>query len=316
MLRVTILSIITLMVSLSLAGTTALCGDIDAPGIKIKTGVDRDSVLIGDRIEYAIDVTTAGDTELEFPDYPDPGGLEVKDFRAQDRSFLGRKTVRQVYVLSTLEPGEYIIPSSALNYRLKGEEEWRSVTLEEVAVEVKSVLAGVKGAVDIRDIKGPLEMRDVLVTTAIWLAILILLAALAGAFIFTKRKIKEMVPPPKPAHVIAYEALEDLTRRGLIAEGRIKEFYIDLSGIVRHYLEDRFRLKAPEMTTEEFLADVKQKKVLTSTQKELLRDFMSHCDLVKFARYGPTEEEIRSSVDSAKNLIDQTKEETAVEDKI
>ena len=95
----------------------------------------------------------------------------------------------------------------------------------------------------------------------------------------------------------------------------IKEIYIELSDIVRHYLENRFILRAPEMTTEEFLDKLKDTDMLSYDQKILLKDFLFHCDLVKFARYGPTEKEIDSSFKSAENLVDQTKRTAEGEDK-
>ena len=61
------------------------------------------------------------------------------------------------------------------------------------------------------------------------------------------------------------------------------------------------------MTTEEFLSGLKNSDALQSGQKSLLRVFLSHCDMVKFARYSPGEGEIKSSYESAKKLVDQTK---------
>ncbi|MEA3306109.1 MAG: hypothetical protein U9R52_04770, partial [Candidatus Omnitrophota bacterium] len=111
----------------------------------------------------------------------------------------------------------------------------------------------------------------------------------------------------RPAHRLAYEALRELEKKNYIKQGKIKKYYIELSDIARHYLENRFNIKAPEMTTEEFLLKAKEAKELGSEHKNLLKGFLSHCDSVKFAKYGPSEKEISSSFESAKILIDQTK---------
>ena len=99
-----------------------------------------------------------------------------------------------------------------------------------------------------------------------------------------------------------------LTEEDYLKTGETREYYFELSDIVRHYLENRFHLKAPEMTTDEFLNNLKSTKVLRSEHKSLLRDFLSHCDMVKFARYKPEENEIESSYESAQNLVEQTKQ--------
>jgi hypothetical protein len=85
-------------------------------------------------------------------------------------------------------------------------------------------------------------------------------------------------------------------------------YYVELSFIIRRYIEDRFDVRAPEMTTEEFLSKVKDMNVLSDEQKALLKNFLSYCDLIKFAKYGSTYEEMEASFESAKKFIGQTKE--------
>ena len=117
----------------------------------------------------------------------------------------------------------------------------------------------------------------------------------------------------RPAHVIAYEELHELKEEDLPHKGLVKEYYSRLSDIARHYLENRFLYRAPEMTTEEFLVSIKEAKELKKDQKKLLKNFLSHCDMVKFAKYGPSKKEIDESYESAEELVDETKEEEDVE---
>jgi len=165
---------------------------------------------------------------------------------------------------------------------------------------------------DIIDIKGPIDFPSKILPFLI--AILILGILYGLYFLFKKlkkRKTLEKSIPPKLPHEIAYERLEELKNKDLVSKGRIGEFYTELSDIARHYLEDRFVLRAPEMTTEEFLIKLKNEQELNREQKSLLREFLSHCDMVKFAKYGPTIAEVTASFDSAKRLVDETKEEAA-----
>ena len=76
---------------------------------------------------------------------------------------------------------------------------------------------------------------------------------------------------------------------------------------MRHYIEDRFGVRSPEQTTEEFLAEMAAKPFLDSSLRRMVKTFMIHCDLVKFAKFGPTKEEILESFDSARHLVDETK---------
>ena len=123
-----------------------------------------------------------------------------------------------------------------------------------------------------------------------------------------KRQVREKsFVRVKPPYEIAYERLRELAEAHLPEKGKIKEYYIELSGIIRYYLEARFNLRAPEMTTEEFLVKLRTEGELIPEHKNLLREFLLHSDLVKFARYGPSVREIDLSFKSAKRLIDQTK---------
>lgn len=163
----------------------------------------------------------------------------------------------------------------------------------------------------LRDIKGPLSLSTRL-NIPLLLGILVFLAVLVLLFMFLSRRKKALVTIPKrPAHEIAYEQLEKLKGKDLIRQGRIKEYYSEVSDIIRHYLGNRFLLKAPEMTTEEFLFYVRDYSRLISAHKTLLRGFLLACDLVKFAKYVPPLEEMDEISVSAKKLVDETKEEAS-----
>jgi hypothetical protein len=74
----------------------------------------------------------------------------------------------------------------------------------------------------------------------------------------------------------------------------------------RLYLEERFNLRAPERTTEEFLVELRTNPHLTLDQKQSLGAFLEGCDLVKFARLEPTEITLRQLHDAALRLVDET----------
>jgi len=105
----------------------------------------------------------------------------------------------------------------------------------------------------------------------------------------------------------ALERLMNLKQMNWPAQGKLKDYYVELSLIVRQYIEDRFNIHAKEMTTEEFLKSLKDSQALTLKAKTMLKDFLSSSDLVKFAKYGPSAEEVETAWDSAKSFIEQTK---------
>ena len=83
-------------------------------------------------------------------------------------------------------------------------------------------------------------------------------------------------------------------------------FYTRLSDIVRRYLEDRFQLRAPERTTEEFLYETSRNGLLSAEHKELLGRFLQECDLVKFARLQPDDTDRQRAYDAAEKFVRET----------
>ncbi len=315
-LKRSIFFIAAVTLSLLTISATAVAGKEDAKGLPIKVSSEVDSfyVGIGDRITYSITVSAKKDVEIEPLLFKDEiGGLTIRDFDSQEKkSFFGKKIITHKYILTSYKPGPYTIPAGVVKFKQRGEEEWREVKTDEITIAIKSALEGQKALLDVRDIKGPVQIKGISYFLSFVAVALIILAAIAGVYIFARKKIKRLAaPPPKPAHILAYEALERLSKSNLLKEGMIKEYYIKLSDIVRHYLESRFDLRAPEMTTEEFLVEARDAQGLLLEDRNLLRDFMLHCDLVKFAKYGPSDTEVRSSSGSAKKLIDRTRPKEA-----
>lgn len=112
--------------------------------------------------------------------------------------------------------------------------------------------------------------------------------------------------PPPPPHVVALAALEKLLASGWIEAGRIKEFHLELSFILRRYIEARFGVAAPESTTEEFLAGIRDRPEFAGGRRLALKGFLDHCDLVKFAEHQPARTQIDEAVACCRQFIAET----------
>ncbi len=164
---------------------------------------------------------------------------------------------------------------------------------------------------DIRDIKPPVGYTTFFSSRNFFISLAVILG-LGGLYFllkryFRKKQILKKEISIRPAHEIAYQAFKELQKKNLPKIGKIKEYYIELSGIVRLYLENRFMIKAPEMTTEEFILSLQTADCLSPEQKKLLKEFLQHCDLVKFARFKPESKAIDDSFAAAKRVVDETK---------
>jgi Domain of unknown function (DUF4381) len=156
---------------------------------------------------------------------------------------------------------------------------------------------------DIRDIKPPIEISNG--WEWVWWVLAVFAVAIIGFLLWRwwqRRKANIPVEPPVPAHVRAKQKLQEAL--ALIAQP--KPFCILVSDTVRGYLEERFDFRAPERTTEEFLRELSATHLLSPEQKESLGKFLESCDLVKFAKYEPAENELRELHQSAIRLVEET----------
>ena len=103
----------------------------------------------------------------------------------------------------------------------------------------------------------------------------------------------------------AFAELERLLNRRLPEQGLFKDFYIELTQVVRRYIERTHGIRAPEQTTEEFLADAERRPRFTPAVIASLRDFLQSADLVKFAGRDATPEVADGAVRTARAYIEQ-----------
>lgn len=141
-----------------------------------------------------------------------------------------------------------------------------------------------------------------------WLAkVLLVLALVAGVAAFVawrlhkKGKLPFLQKPVIPPETTALERLAAI--RHLIGEGRVREFVHAASDVLRHYIEARFALRAPRLSTEEFLYEAERSPVLDAGRRARLAKFLFRCDRVKFALGDLDAEAMEALYEAAENFI-------------
>lgn len=267
----------------------------------VRVSVDKKTIFIGDRIKYAIEVSSKKSLEVEFPLFQDEriGGFEIKE--------TGRRLFSNWYYITIYSAGKHLIPSVEVRYRTRAQKDWAVKKTEAIGIIVESILAKQDRAIDIKDIKGPIHFYQI--NLGFVIAALMISSFSVLLFVIYMRNKSA---PLKLPYETALEELEGIS--GLLARtGNVKEYYIRVSDCVRQYIERAFKIKAPGMTTEEFLNSLKNSDNLSLSRKDLLKPFLGACDLVKFAKYTPTRSEIDAILTTAKNFIEETKDASHVQ---
>jgi hypothetical protein len=287
--------------------------DYERGPLTVHVRADKATMTIAETVLLELEATIEPGYEVQMPKVD----KVLESFGIVDWDNLGDKLDPNNRVVSTyryrLEPflsGTYPIPAFTFEfYDVNSPEDKKyELTTEPVNIEVTSLLGEQRAELKIADIEDVMEMPKQKSYAWVWMLGVIVLAAAVGLWLYLRRKrVKELVRIFKPAHELAYERLRALVNEDLVGAGRIKEFYERISDILRHYIEHRFNLRAPERTTEEFLAELANTEVLPAAEKQRLGEFLQHCDLVKFAKHHPTTEQIQETFDLVKDFIEKTK---------
>ncbi|MBU1078753.1 MAG: BatD family protein [Spirochaetes bacterium] len=281
--------------------------------ISLKTGVNRSTFNIGDLIVYTISLTYEKDLQIILPPPgKELGQFDIKDYNISDRETKEKnKKIKTIeYSITTYFLGEFEIPSIQIQYKDKKNNSG-IIQTEPLLVKVIPVKRLPTDKDDIRDLKSPLYVK-----TYIWLYILIgiiLLAICGGAYWYYKKYIKKeikVIPEEKvaiqPEDIEALQAIKELQKKDYIRKNQIKEYFFELSEIIRKYLSRRYKIRTLERTSFEIMTDMK--KILNN--KDLLKSFdqfFQLSDLVKFAKYKASANQIKGGTQVAINLINKTK---------
>ena len=106
--------------------------------------------------------------------------------------------------------------------------------------------------------------------------------------------------------MLALQKLEELKGKKLWQNDQLKEYYSNLSFIVREYIENRFQLRALELTTDEINSLVKGVSEIEKTEKEKLSELLNLADMAKFAKQKPIAVENEEALKNAFVFVERT----------
>ncbi len=277
--------------------------------VTVRLRVDKESMTLSQLLLLELESEAPQGNEVSFPDLAE----NLDKFEVWQSDELSEKLgdgdiviKTKRYRLEPLQMGQCGI--GELDFEFEGQGKSGTVTTEPVYIEVGTILPADPNNLAIAEIEDVVEVRTDLKWWWVGGGIAVVVIAAAVLLYANRPRRKTAVKRVyRPAHDIAYDMLRAIAKEKLVEQGRVKEFYEKLSGCLRRYIENRFQLRAPEQTTEEFLEQLKNSDDLPLEYKQQLAKFLEHCDLVKFARYQPSGEQINESLNMAERFVDKTK---------
>jgi hypothetical protein len=283
--------------------------------ITVKSSPDTTSILIGDQIGFTVSATVPKGINAVLDTKADTlaGKIVILGRSARDTSATadGKMTITDRYLITSFDTGYYSIPP--FYAEVKSGDSLKRYYSGYSYLEVRRPDIAPQDTTDaIFDIvpprNAPVTFREILPYLVIAIIAAIVIYLLAR--FLPRNPLRRFVRPPvpkEPAHVIALRELARLREEELWQKGEVKEYYSRLSDIIRRYIDDRYGISSPELTTDETVRMLQKAAVTTSGQMTLVKELLSLSDMVKFARYMPREELHEKLFDDAIRFVEMTR---------
>jgi hypothetical protein len=277
---------------------------------QVNSFVDSTDIQIGEEILYAIEVQVDSTAIVVFPEGQTFTPLEMVDSYKIDTTFEKAKLrLIKKYGLTQFDSGTYTIPRQKLLINNKTfETDSLTVVVRDVAVDTtKQKMFDIKPAIEVQ---GPAFDFKQLFS---WLTIIAILAGLL-IYIFFRRKVrkaaKEVVLPPYEEAIFALKKLDE---SHLINENKSKQYYTNLTEIVKRYLDREVDDTVLESTTDELIERLQLHRDAghfdfdRETIKQL-DQILKRADLVKFAKMQQGVGQAEADRNTIEAIINETHE--------
>ena len=255
---------------------------------KLYVSTDTSSAAIGDLIKFRIETESLGDNYLVIPDPPFNEPLELRQLKPIYNE-IGKITGLD-YILAVWDTGKVVIPTVAVNIFKQDSTLDFVMHTDSLEINVVSMVAKTSSK-SMRPIKGPVPVFKRWPMTTIILVLLLAGILFGLHFIYGKRipakHIEvETVRSTRSADEMALDKLNHLKDSTYLQRGEIKKFYVELSYILREYVENSVYIKTLEMTTEEIKL---YRSVIPFDHDQLgiWMDILHRADLSKYAKSDP-----------------------------
>ncbi|MEN8118504.1 MAG: FeoB-associated Cys-rich membrane protein [Bacteroidota bacterium] len=293
-------------------------GAVNAQRIKATASLDSANILIGDQVKLFLEIDHPKNVKIEFPQVPDTinslievlsrSGIDT--FELDDENF--QKQI-QAYTITCFDSGSYRIPPYWFKINMDGNID--SIPGNGVSLHVHSMqIDTTKGLTDIKMPYGaPLTLKEV---TPYILGV-ILIGAIIFLILYSIKRKKNNKPifarpqkPKEPAHIVAIRELDRIKAEKIWQKGKTKQYYSEVTDALRVYIEDRFKIRAMEQTSDETIENFRvQKGLLNEKHFTNLSQVLKLADLVKFAKYKPLPDDDNLSLVNAYFFVNDTKKE-------
>jgi len=269
---------------------------------QVSSKIDTTSIRIGEQFNYEITVDQTKD--VRFPKFEADSLNRIGVVTSHKIDSLKNQLIKK-YTLTSFDSGRYVIPGQEIYIRDK-----RFLT-DQVIIDVATVPVDTikQPLYHIKEIQNePYLFSDYL--NYFWgLIILLIVIGVILYFVLRDKPTEEEMISRIPPFDAAKQRLLELDKKELITQNKIKAYYVELTDIVRTFIEREMNIPALESTTDELLetiTDFNSSSKLNIPSETMLKlmELLKEADLVKFAKSKPLQNEIALHRVDAEGIID------------
>ena len=274
---------------------------------KVFVKADTTSIRIGERINYEIIVDNA-DKGVSFTEIQLDSFNKIEVVESFNIDTLKNRLVKK-YALTSFDSGQYVIPRQHV---FIWSQEYLTDTLL-INVNTVAVDTTKQQMFTIKAIQNEPYTFDDFKSLIWWILLGLFVVGLVLYLIFRKKETPEEIEARIPPYELALKRLNQLDEKQLWQNNKIKAFYVELTEIVRTYIERELKIPALESTSDELLetiTDFNTSSSLNIPQETLerLQNLLRESDLVKFAKYKPLANEIELHRNDTSTILDSINE--------
>jgi hypothetical protein len=270
-------------------------GMLRAQNVEAYARLDSTSIMIGDQIGLEVGIQLPESFAVLFPMFTDTLSRHIEILEKSEIDTLpdeGGYLMRQNYLITSFDSGYFRLPDFEFLFHHIDDTVLYSSTPAPMYLMVNVPEVDTTQAFKV--IKGPMEEPYTFMEIFPW--VLLGLAIIGGIIflIWYVRKRKQNKPlfrakpkPVLPPDVLALQKIEELRLAKVWQQGRLKDYYTQLTDIAREYFEGRYRFEAMEMTSDEIMVVLKNHQVNDEAYGKM-KEVLQLADLVKFAKAHPT----------------------------
>lgn len=288
--------------------------------VSVDATIDSTNIFIGQQTGITLQVSADTKSSIEFPFYSESQeiipGVEVLYSSKIDTNIINngkRCVLTQKHVITSFEPSLYYIPP--ITVKVNGKEyKSKNLALKVNAVKIDTLhtdsIYGLKDVIypqiEFKDIASSLISLLLLIISVVGF-IFMLIRLINNKPIFHRIHHHQRIAP----HKFAMMKIQKIKEENLIFSENSKEYYTQLTDILRQYMSERFGFNAMEMTSAEIIAQLEKNN--NKEYNNELRELFETADLVKFAKYTTLNNENDRNLTAVIDYIDKTKIEENIQ---